>query len=138
MAQSAQRSQFAREVLAGLPVMSRGEVGVGKDERPGGEQAEHFCTAGAIVAIPDMSVFFPDCRGVRVVSRGFSTQYAEVDRDQDGPEAIFGFDLMRPCQADQAAYFRTKISTDVLSGEPGAEFFVVRPGRIVNHIVPPN
>jgi hypothetical protein len=31
-----------------------------------------------------------------------------------------------------------KIGTDVLFGEPGAEFFIVRPARIVDHIVPPN
>src|SRR5450432_559501 len=45
---------------------------------------------------------------------------------------------MRLGQADQAADFRTKIGTDVLFGEPSAEFLIVRPGRIVDHIVPPN
>jgi hypothetical protein len=100
MAQSAQRRQFARKILAGLPVIFRGEVGIGKDERPGGEQAEHFCTAGAIVAIPDMSVFLPDRRGIGVISRGLRTEDAEVDRDQDGAETIFGFGLVCLGQAD--------------------------------------
>jgi hypothetical protein len=36
-----------------------------------------------------MREFVPDRGGVGVVSRGFRTEYAKVDRDQDGPEAIF-------------------------------------------------
>jgi hypothetical protein len=61
-----------------------------------------------------MREFLPDRRGISVVSRGLRTQYAEVDRDQNCPEAIFGFDLVCPCQADQAAYFLTKIRTIVV------------------------
>src|SRR5258708_39966241 len=51
-------------------------------------RAEHFCTAGAIVAIPDMSVFLADRRGIGVIPRGFRTEDPEGDRDQEGAETI--------------------------------------------------
>src|SRR5258708_40318309 len=121
MARSAQRRQFAREVLAGLPVISRGEVGIGKDEWPGGEQAEHYCTAGAIVAIPDMSVFLADRRGIGVISRGLRAEAAEVDRDQDSPQTIIGCNLVCLGQADQAADFPANVGTHFLFCHPAAD-----------------
>ena len=45
---------------------------------------------------------------------------------------------MRPGQTDQAADFLADIGADVRFSEPGAEFFVVRPGRVVNDVVPPD
>src|SRR5712672_2831659 len=40
---SAKCRQFPRQVLAGLPIMRLGKASIGKDERPGGELAEHPC-----------------------------------------------------------------------------------------------
>ena len=85
-----------------------------------------------------MNEFLPDRRGIGVVSRRLCAQDAEVDRDQDGAQAVIGQDLMRPGQTDQAADFPTDIRVDVRFSEPSAEFFVVRPGRVVNDVVPPD
>ena len=89
-APSTQRSQFARKVAAGLPVISGGKDGIGIDHRPGGELAEHLGATGAIVAVPDMNELLPDRRRIGVVSRGFRPEDAEVDGDQECAEAIFG------------------------------------------------
>jgi hypothetical protein len=94
--------------------MYLGKAGIGEDERPGGELAEYFCATGAIVRIGDVGEFLADRRGIGVIPRGLRTEDAEIDRDQDGAEAIVPFDLMRFGQADQAADFRTDIGTDML------------------------
>jgi hypothetical protein len=73
-----------------------------------------------------MDEFLPDRRGISVVARGLRAQDAEVDRDQDGAEAVIGLDVMRLGQADQAANFLTEVLADVLLGEAGAELFIVR------------
>ena len=85
-----------------------------------------------------MDELLPDRRGIGVVSRGLRAEDAEVDRDQDGAEAIIGLDVMRLCQADQAADFLAKILADVLFGQARAELFIVRAGRVVDDIVPPD
>jgi hypothetical protein len=126
---SAQRRQFARQVFAGLPVIGRGKRGIGKDHRPGRELAEHFGATSAIVTIRHMRIFLPDRRGIGVVSRGRRTEYAKIDRDQDGAEAVFGCNVVGFCQADQSADFPSEIGTDVRFGEPGAEFLIVGFGR---------
>jgi len=95
-----QRRQFTRKVVAGLPVERRGKAGIGKDDRPGGEPAEHPGAAGTIVCIRHMNEFLPDRRGIGVVARRLRAEDAEVDRDQDRAEAIVGLDLMCPGQAD--------------------------------------
>jgi len=85
-----------------------------------------------------MDELLPDRRGVSVVSRRRCAQNAEVDRDQDGAKAVIGLDVMRLCQADQAADFAAKIRANVLFGQAGAELFIVRAGRVVDDIVPPD
>ena len=76
--------------------------------------------------------------GVSVVARGLRAENAEVDRNQDGAEAIIGLDVMCFGQADQAADFLTKIFANVLFGQSGTELFIVRAGRVVDDIVPPD
>ena len=85
-----------------------------------------------------MDELLPDRRGIGVVSRGLRAEDAEVDRDQDGAKAIIGLNVMCLCQADQAADFLTEVLADVLFGQTGAEFFIVRAGRVVDDIVPPD
>ena len=85
-----------------------------------------------------MDELLPDRRGIGVVSRGLRAQDAEVDRDQDGAEAITGLHVVRLGQADQAADFLAKILADVLFGQARAELFIVRAGRVVDDIVPPD
>jgi hypothetical protein len=82
--------------------------------------------------------FLPDRRGIGVVARRLRAQYAEIDRDQERAQAITGLDVMRPGQADQAADFAGDIRADVRLSQLRAELLVVRPGRVVDDIVPPD
>ena len=58
---SAQRSQFAREVVAGLPVISRGEGRIGKMTGRAANWPSHPGAAGAI-ALRHVDEFLPDRR----------------------------------------------------------------------------
>ena len=133
-----QRSQFACEILAGLAVIPRREGRIGKNHRPRGELPEHLGAAGTIVGLRHMDELLPDRRGVSIISRGLRAEDAEVDRDQDGAEAIVGPHVMRLGQADEAADFLTEVFANVLFGQMRAELFIIRTGRVVDDIVPPD
>src|SRR5207302_1085547 len=101
------------------------------------EPAEHSGAAGAIIGLRYMDELLPDRRGVSIVSRRLRAEDTEVDRDQDGAEAIIGLHVVRLCQTDEAADFLTEILADVLFGQLRTELFIIRAGRVVDDIVPP-
>ena len=85
-----------------------------------------------------MDELLPNRRGVSIISRGLRAEDAEVDRDQDGANAIIGLHVMRLGQADEAADFLTEVFANVLFGQMRAELFIIRTGRVVDDIVPPD
>ena len=62
------------------------ENGIGKDDRPGGELAQHFGATAAIVAFADMSEFLADRRVVQRFHQRAIQFFHDRPRQAGGPD----------------------------------------------------